>query len=66
MLNLYAVKVLRLGEPRNHEKIAVRTYTARRAELLTLETYPGCDAHTLGVFFEGVWRCPDRDGSSLR
>jgi hypothetical protein len=66
MLNLYAVKVSRLEEPRNHEKIEVRTYTARRAELLALETYPGCDAHTLGVFFEGVWRCLDRDGSSPR
>jgi hypothetical protein len=57
MLNLFAVKVSRVSEPRNYENIEIRVYTARRAELLALETIPGCDAHTLRVFIDGTWRC---------
>jgi hypothetical protein len=57
MLNLFAVKVSRVSEPRNYENIEIRAYTARRAELLALETFPGCDAYTLRVFIDGTWRC---------
>jgi hypothetical protein len=61
MLKLYAVKVWHTSEPRNCEHVQVRTYTPRRAQLLALETYPGCNAHTLGVFIEGSWHCPAYD-----
>jgi len=44
MLNLYAVKVWHSREPRRFETIEVRTYTARRAEELATESYPGCKA----------------------
>jgi hypothetical protein len=44
MLKLYAVKVWRTSEPRNFETIWVRTSTARRAQDLAIESYPGCDA----------------------
>jgi hypothetical protein len=44
MLNLYAVKVWHSSEPRHAETIEVRTYTARRAEHLASESYPGCEA----------------------
>jgi hypothetical protein len=54
-LKLYSVEVSRLTIPRNHETIQVRTYSARRAQELMLETYPDCIARTLGVFFEGSW-----------
>ena len=37
---------------------------ARRAQLLALETYPGCNAHTLGVLIEETWRCPAQDGGN--
>jgi hypothetical protein len=36
--------VSRLSIPRNHETIQVRTYSARRAQELMLETYPDCSA----------------------
>jgi hypothetical protein len=55
MLMLYAVKVWRASEPHRYETIWVRTYTARRAQLLALESYPGCNAQTRGVFTEGTW-----------
>jgi hypothetical protein len=42
MLNLYAVKVWHNCEPRHFETIEVRTYSARRAEDLATESYPGC------------------------
>jgi hypothetical protein len=42
MLNLYAVKVWHSSGPRHFETIEVRTYTARRAENLASESYPGC------------------------
>jgi len=48
MLKFYAVKVWRTSEPRNYETIWVRTYTARRAQDLAIESYPGCSA-------EGIW-----------
>jgi hypothetical protein len=54
-LKLYSVEVSRLSIPRKHETIQVRTYSARRAQELMLETYPDCSARTLGVFFEGTW-----------
>ena len=44
MLNLYAVKVWHSSEPRYAEEIEVRTYTARRAEHLALDSFPGCRA----------------------
>ncbi len=44
MLNLYAVKVWHSSEPRHAETIEVRTYTARRAEHLASESFPGCSA----------------------
>ncbi len=44
MLNLYAVKVWHSSEPRHFETIEVRTYTARRAENLANESFPGCMA----------------------
>jgi hypothetical protein len=44
MLNLYAVKVWHSSGPRHFETIEVRTYTARRAENLASESYPGCTA----------------------
>ena len=47
MRKLYAVKVWRTSEPRNYETIWVRTSTARRAQDLAIESYPGCDAHAL-------------------
>ena len=57
MLKLFAVEVWCVSEPRECETIWVRTYTARRAQHLALETYPGCNAHTLRVFIDGNWRC---------
>jgi hypothetical protein len=44
MLNLYAVTVWHSSEPRHAEAIWVRTYTARRAEQLARESFPGCMA----------------------
>ena len=44
MLNLYAVKVWHSSGPRHFETIEVRTYTARRAEDLASESFPGCTA----------------------
>ena len=44
MLNLYAVKVWHSSGPRHFETIEVRTYTARRAEDLASESFPGCMA----------------------
>jgi hypothetical protein len=44
MLNLYAVKVWHSSGPRHFETIEVRTYTARRAEDLAGESFPGCMA----------------------
>ena len=55
MLKLYAVEVRRAGEFPDRETIQVRTYSARRAELLVLETFPGCTARAHGVFTAGVW-----------
>jgi hypothetical protein len=55
MLKLYAVKVWRTSEPRDYETIWVRTFTARRAQQLVIESYPGCNADTLGVLIEGTW-----------
>jgi hypothetical protein len=57
MLKLYAVKVWRTNEPRDHDTIWIRADTARRAQFLAVETYPGCEAHTLSVFIDGIWRC---------
>ena len=61
MLKLYAVKVWRASEPHNYETIWVRTYTARRAQSLAIESYPGCNADTLGVLIEGTWDCAAHD-----
>ena len=44
MLNLYAVKVWHSTGPRFFETIEVRTYSARRAEDLASESFPGCIA----------------------
>jgi hypothetical protein len=44
MLNLYAVTVWRAHEPRRCETVEVRTYSAKRAEQLASESYPGCQA----------------------
>ena len=60
-LKLYAVEVSRLSIPRNHETIQVRTYSARRAQQLMLETYPDCSALTLSVLIEGTWRTTRND-----
>ena len=49
MLNLYAVKVWHSSEPRHFETIEVRTYTARRAEDLASESFPGCMAAALRI-----------------
>jgi hypothetical protein len=57
MLKLYAVEVRRVSEPCRTETVWVRTYTARRAQSLAIESYPGCDARTVGVFLEGSWHC---------
>jgi hypothetical protein len=56
LLKLFAVKVSRVSEPRESETIWVRTYTARHAQHLAIETFPGCDAQTLGVFMASSWR----------
>ena len=50
MLNLYAVKVWHSSEPRHAEMIEVRTYTARRAEHLASESYPGCEASAQPIY----------------
>jgi hypothetical protein len=57
LLKLFAVKVWRVSEPRKYETIWVRTYTARRAQHLAIESYPGCSANTLRVFVDGTWGC---------
>jgi hypothetical protein len=44
MLNLYAVKVWHVREPLHIEMIEVRTYSAKRAEALARESFPGCQA----------------------
>ena len=51
MLNLYAVKVWHNCEPRHFETIEIRTYTARRAEELAAESYPGCKAAASPIGF---------------
>ena len=61
MLKLYAVKVWRTSEPCNFETIWVRTSTARHAQDLAIESYPGCDAHALSVFVDGTWHCAGHD-----
>jgi hypothetical protein len=63
-LKLYSVEVSRLSIPRDHETIQVRTYSARRAQELMLETYPDCSARTLGVFFEGTWHRARHDDNA--
>ena len=50
MLNLYAVKVWHSSGPRHFETIEVRTYTARRAENLASESFPGCIAVAERIF----------------
>jgi hypothetical protein len=50
MLNLYSVKVWHLSGPRHFETIEVRTYTARRAEDLASESFPGCLAAAERIF----------------
>ena len=57
MLKLYAVNVWRIAESRNYDTVWVRTHTARRAQELAMESYPGCDAHILRMFVEGTWQC---------
>jgi hypothetical protein len=42
MLNLYAVTVWHSSEPQQFETVEVRTYSARRAEQLASESFPGC------------------------
>jgi hypothetical protein len=59
MLNLYAVKVWRADEPGYSEIIEIRTYSARRAQRLVTESFPGCSARTLTVFVEGAWHNVD-------
>lgn len=44
MLNLYSVTIWHSSGPRDVETIEVRTYTARRAEDLASESFPGCRA----------------------
>ena len=44
MLNLYAVTVWHSSEPRRFATIEIRTYSARRAEHLASESFPGCRA----------------------
>jgi len=61
MRKLYAVKVWRTREPRNYETIWVRTSTARRAQDLAIESYPGCNADALGVFVDGTWHSAAHD-----
>jgi len=61
LLKLYAVKVWRVSEPSENETIWVRTYTARRAQHLAVESYPGCNADALGVFIDGTWGCIGQD-----
>jgi hypothetical protein len=56
MLSLFAVKVWRPSEPQYFETIEIRTYTARRAQNLATESFPGCTACALNVFVEGAWR----------
>ena len=50
MLNLYAVKIWHSSGPRHFETIEVRTYTARRAEDLAGESFPGCMAAAERIF----------------
>jgi hypothetical protein len=61
ILKLYAVKVRHVTRPGNYETIWVRTSTARRAQDLAIESYPGCNARVLGVFVEGTWHCAAHD-----
>jgi hypothetical protein len=61
VLKLYSVKVWRTSEPGNNQTVWVRTFTARRAQYLAIETYPGCTAHTLGVLLDGTWNCAGHD-----
>jgi hypothetical protein len=44
MLNLYAVTVWRTQDHGRCETVEVRTYSAKRAEHLATESYPGCQA----------------------
>jgi hypothetical protein len=60
MLKLYAVNVWHNSKPRHVESIQVRTYTAKRAAALAIESYPGCDARTAGVLLEGKWCASER------
>ena len=60
-LKLYSVEVSNASKPRIHENIAVRTYTARRAQQLMLETYPDCNARIRGVFTAGTWQRATND-----
>lgn len=56
MLNLYAVTVWHASAPRHAEMIEVRTYTARRAEHLASESFPGCIASAQQVNVEDDYR----------
>jgi hypothetical protein len=56
MLNLYAVTVWHASAPRHAEMIEVRTYTARRAEHLASESFPGCRATAEQVTVEADYR----------
>jgi hypothetical protein len=58
MLNLYAVTVWHSSAPRHLQMIEVRTYTARRAEHLANESFPGCRAFAEPTF-EAIDRMPD-------
>jgi hypothetical protein len=61
MLKLYEVKVWRSAEPRDFDTVWVRTHTARRAQELAMEGYPGCDAHTERMLVDGAWQCAVSD-----
>jgi hypothetical protein len=50
MLELYAVKVWHLSGPRYFEMIEVRAHSARRAEDLARESFPGCMAAAQRIF----------------
>ena len=54
MLRLYVVKVWRTNEPQLRDHLGPHVYCTPRATPL-IESYPGCNADTLGVLIEGTW-----------
>jgi hypothetical protein len=55
MLNVYVVEVWHASQPACCETIEVRTHSAKRAQYLARESFPGCMARATSMFVDGAW-----------